>query len=139
VRWPADPAPDGRALELLGQAVRADVPRPLLASAHGLTDRELDHLLVGELRSLAGLPPRAVLDVMIASFLLGGNGNGTGNGRPPARQLWAAGVDPVELHELELVVVAVRSMPDGEWAQRCATVASRTNGASTAEAAKTAV
>ncbi len=103
--WPVN----ARVLELLDRAVRGDMPKQLLAVASGLTEPELDRLLVGGLRSLAALPPRASLDRMIAGFLL------DGRDAPPARQLWSAGVDPVELHELELVVTAIRSMPESRW------------------------
>ncbi len=103
--WPVDP----QTLNLLDSAVRGEVPRQMVAASHRLTERELDRRLVGGLRSLAGLPARAALDRMIAGFLLDGPDG------PPSRQLWAAGVDPIELHELELVVVAIRAMPDSSW------------------------
>ncbi len=99
--WPVSP----QVLALLDGAVRDEVPRSMLAATNRLTERELDRRLVGGLRSLAGLPARASLDRMIAAFLL------DRRDAPPSRQLWSAGVDPIELHELELVVAAIRSMP----------------------------
>jgi hypothetical protein len=72
-------------------------------------DHEVDHTLIGVLRELGGLPLRPSTDCLIASFLFDGDAG------PPARQLWAAGVDPIELHELEVVIAQIRSIPEELW------------------------
>jgi O-antigen/teichoic acid export membrane protein len=58
---------------------------------------------LAELRRLAGCPARGPQDQLIAGFLL------EPESRSPTDQLWAAGVDPIELHQLELALVAVRN------------------------------
>ena len=48
-------------------------------------------------------------DRLIGAFLMGGED------APPASQLWAAGVDPLELHELDLTFEGVRRVPQRKW------------------------
>jgi O-antigen/teichoic acid export membrane protein len=116
--WPLDP----RVVHVIDRALRADVPRELIAAADGLSERELDRLLVSGLRELAVLPRRASFDRLIAGFLLDRE-------HVPARQLWAAGVDPVEVHELELVVQAIRAIPESRWQEIVAIADGRTAAA----------
>jgi hypothetical protein len=107
---------------VIDRALRADVPRELIGAADGLSERELDRLLVSGLRELAVLPRRASFDRLIAGFLLDRE-------HVPARQLWAAGVDPVEVHELELVVQAIRAIPESRWREIVDTADGRTAAA----------
>ena len=51
---------------------------------------------------------------MIGSYLLDGSDG------PPTGQLWAAGVDPIELQQLELKLAQIRSLSGRQW-RRAAT------------------
>jgi hypothetical protein len=103
--WPIDPT----ALELLDEVVRAGKPRRQVATRLGLDRREADRELIGALRALTNDGGAQPVDGLIASFLL------DGPDAPPARQLWAAGVDPLELHQLELALTEIRTMPKEHW------------------------
>jgi hypothetical protein len=94
---------------LLEEAIRHDVPRQDLATRLGVPPREIDRRVVGALRSIAGRRDSNQTDALIAAFLL------DSSDAPPARQLWAAGVDPLEVHQLELTLSAIQSLPKDRW------------------------
>jgi len=62
------------------------------------------------LRALARIDGDPRTDRLIAAFLF------DGDARPDAEQLWAAGIDPVEVHELDVRAAAIRRMPPERWA-----------------------
>jgi hypothetical protein len=106
--WPLEDAGD---LQLLDRVVREREPRQLVVGPDNGGDGQLDHRIVAALRALAGVRGDRRTDRLIAAFLF------DGPDRPRAAQLWAAGVDPLELHELDLRVRALRELPESDWAQ----------------------
>jgi O-antigen/teichoic acid export membrane protein len=102
-------AVDTATLTLLDEVGRLGRPRREVAARMSIDPRDLDRRFVGALRSLASGGASQPADSLIASFLL------DGSGAPPARQLWAAGVDPLELHQLELTLSTIRSLPADRW------------------------
>jgi hypothetical protein len=72
------------------------------AREQSLPEREVRARVIAELRRLSSSGPAGPADQLIGQFLL--------DARPDltSRQLWAAGVDPLELHRLDLVLRAVR-------------------------------
>lgn len=103
--WPVDET----ALMIIEEAVRRNSPRDELARRLTVDRREVDRRVVGALRAIAGRRSSHQADSLIAAFLL------DGTQAPPSRQLWAAGVDPLELHQLELTLIAIRSLPEDRW------------------------
>jgi O-antigen/teichoic acid export membrane protein len=85
--------------------VESSFSAPAAAQALGLDGSELDALVVAELRELAGALTPQPYDQLVARFLLAPEGD------RDSRALWAAGVDPLELHRLELALAAVRVHP----------------------------
>jgi hypothetical protein len=76
---------------------------PQVADELHLSRAELRCQAVTELRRLSGCAGTAPQDQLIALFLLEPE-----TASPPA-QLWAAGIDPIELHRLELTLAALRN------------------------------
>lgn len=110
-RLPPTPWPvDASALRVLEMIVREGQPRALAVGPDGISGAGLDHCLIGTLRALARIEGDPRTDRLIAAFLF------DGDARPDAEQLWAAGVDPVELHELDVRAAAIRRMPKARWA-----------------------
>jgi O-antigen/teichoic acid export membrane protein len=105
--WPLDTT----AMKLLDGVVREGRRRAEVAREAGLTEPQADRRLVGALRTLSTGQGSSPADGLIASFLF------ERADAPPARQLWAAGVDPIELHQLELVAAEIRSLAGEEWAE----------------------
>lgn len=66
-----------------------------------ISPHELRQRVVAELRSLAGGGVQRPTDQLVARYLLGDEE------RPPTNQLWTAGVDPIDLHRLELTLTVV--------------------------------
>ncbi len=97
--WPRLPAGPLAAL------ARADWSLGAAAAELGLPAAELAAKALADLRGLAGAPASRPYDPLIAGFLLA-PGSVT-----DTRQLWAAGVDPLELHRLELTLDAARRRP----------------------------
>jgi len=111
-RLPSSPWPmDATAPQILGLVVRDEQPRQFAADRIGIAISALDRELIAALAALAGRSADGLTDRLLAAFLF------DGADAPSAHQLWAAGVDPIEVHELELVIAAISSIPDGEWAQ----------------------
>jgi O-antigen/teichoic acid export membrane protein len=110
--WSLDP----QATRLLDALVREGRDRGQVAEDLGLTSLELDRRLVGALRQAGENGHRAhgPADAMIGSYLLDGSDG------PPTGQLWAAGVDPIELQQLELKLAQIRSLSGRQW-RRAAT------------------
>jgi O-antigen/teichoic acid export membrane protein len=71
------------------------------ARATGVAEDDIPRELVAQLRALAGSGPAGPADQLIGRFLID-------PAAVPSGQLWSAGVDPVELHRLDLVLDAVR-------------------------------
>jgi O-antigen/teichoic acid export membrane protein len=103
--WPIHPS----GLRLLDEVLRRNRPRQEVAAELGIALRDLDRRLIGTLRTLIGGGGPKPVDGLIAAFLL------HDPDAPPARQLWAAGVDPLELHELEMAIAEVRSLAKDRW------------------------
>lgn len=100
--------------ELLEQVVRYRRPRHEVAADLDIRVRELDRQLIGVLRRLTNGGGPQAYDSLIAAFMFD---------HPPtvpARQLWAAGVDPLALHELELAVEEIRALKRGDWGEATA-------------------
>ncbi len=108
--WPVDPV----TLELAGEVIRRGRPREEVARSRGIEERELDRRMVGLLRTIGGGGGSRGADGLIAAFLLEWPDG------PPARQLWAAGVDPLALHQLELTLDAIRTLSEEQWGQLAA-------------------
>jgi hypothetical protein len=107
---PLGPSPlDATALQLLDEVVRQGEPRQEAAARLGIEAGEAARRLVGVLRSLSTGGGAQPTDELIASFLFDGPAG------PPARQLWAAGVDPSQLHQLEWTLATIRSLPADQW------------------------
>lgn len=110
-RLPPDPWPlDRSALRVLEVIIREGQPRALAVGPEGIAGAQLDHCLIGALRALARIDGDPRTDRLIAAFLF------DGDARPDAEQLWAAGIDPVEVHELDVRAAAIRRMPQERWA-----------------------
>jgi hypothetical protein len=94
----ADGAVNGRLAELAaeGWSTRR------LESADETTAARVRSESLAEVRRIAGLDERGTADELIARFLFE-------PGSVPPEQLWSAGVDPLELHRLELAFRAVRN------------------------------
>ena len=107
--WSIDP----RSARLLDELVRERRSSDKVASELGLSPHELEREFVGALRRARENGHRASgpADAMIGAYLLGATG------RPPTGQLWAAGVDPIALHHLQLTVAQIRSLPNRRWRQ----------------------
>jgi O-antigen/teichoic acid export membrane protein len=113
-------------LNLLDQVIRRRRASLDVARELGIERDEVHRRLMHSLRVLAGDREAAggsphVGDALIGASLFGGDE------RPPAAQLWAAGLDPLEVHRLELTVAAVGEMPRRRWLRLRATA--RGNGA----------
>ena len=105
--WPVD----ATALELLDEVARRGAQPGEAAERLGIEPGEAPRRLVGALRSLSTGGAAQPADGLIASFLF------NRPVAPPARQLWAAGVDPFELHQLERALDAIRSLPAEHWSE----------------------
>jgi O-antigen/teichoic acid export membrane protein len=113
---------DPLTLVLLDEVVRRGEPNEAVAPRLGLRSSEIDRQLVAALRSVDGDGASHPADSLIGAFLHGGSG------APPASQLWAAGVDPIELHDLELTLAGIRKVSQRRW-ERIA----RSNGVAVVE------
>jgi hypothetical protein len=102
---PLDPA----TLKLLDEVVRRGGDGKEAAPPLGVDAGELDRRLVAALRSVDGDGASHPADRLVGAFLIGGPD------APPASQLWAAGVDPLELHGLDLTLEGVRKVPRRKW------------------------
>jgi O-antigen/teichoic acid export membrane protein len=102
---------DPPSAKLLDELVRRGRPADEVAAGLGLDPHDLDRELVGALRAAdnEGDGARGPADSLIGAFLLGGPS------KPPPGQLWAAGVDPIELHRLQLTLGQVRALPARRW------------------------
>lgn len=103
---------DEQELRLLDKAIRQGRATAELARNLKLDEEEIHRCLVRSLRVIAGGASRTMRgpgDLLIGPFLFGGPH------QPSTDQLWAAGIDPLELHQLELAISAVRQVPLGEW------------------------
>lgn len=107
LEWALDP----QAMRLLDALVREGRDRDRVAQGLGLTRLELDRRLVEALRQAGDNGDRAPgpADAMIGSYLLDGRAG------PPTGQLWAAGVDPIELQHLQLTLAQIRSLSGRQW------------------------
>jgi O-antigen/teichoic acid export membrane protein len=98
--------PDGAALGVpdgaLQALARTGWDLAAAASERGERAPELAADALADLRRMAGCPGPRPFDQLIARFLLEPGSVGD------TRSLWAAGVDPLELHRLELTLAAVR-------------------------------
>jgi O-antigen/teichoic acid export membrane protein len=99
---------DAGARELLERALRPDGASSG-AGEPGTEGGDVERRVVACVRSLTGLGPPQPTDRLIGMFLLSPDDS------PPAAQLWAAGVDPLELHRLELAVQTIATMPQRRW------------------------
>jgi hypothetical protein len=95
--------------ELLERTLRAEEGSSPAAGTHRAEDGDVESRVVACLRRLTGLGEPQPTDRLIGLFLL------RADEAPPASQLWPAGVDPLELHRLELAVRAIRTMPRRRW------------------------
>jgi hypothetical protein len=88
--------------------------REVCSAEQGIPPEEVDRRVIGCLRKVAGIGESQPSDRLIGAFLL------EDGKAPPSHQLWAAGVDPLDLHQIELAFNAVRAMPRRRWASATA-------------------
>jgi O-antigen/teichoic acid export membrane protein len=108
------PAPNSEAAPGASLAYLASSDWVLAAGARaaGSTERDFRAHIVRELRRLSSCEPPGPADQLIAQFLL------DPDAAPATRQLWAAGIDPVELHRLDLTLRGLRARGDDARARR---------------------
>lgn len=89
----------------LGSLARQGWDVHALARSEGTTARDIRRRATGELRSIGATGPPGPADQLIGQFLL------NPEEMTSSAQLWAAGVDPVELHRLDLTLRGIKSRP----------------------------
>jgi O-antigen/teichoic acid export membrane protein len=108
--WALDPP----ARLLIEEVVRRGRPTDTVAQRLGLSALEAGKQLVAAVRRMAGDGGPRPADQLIGAFLF------ASEDRPAAAQLWSAGVDPLEVHRLELAIARMRALPDRDWGKRIA-------------------
>lgn len=103
--WSIEPI----AVEALDETVREHQPRQLVAARLDMTEDLLDTTLVSAVRTLAGVATNDAADRLIAAFLF------DEHDPPSSSELWAARVDPIAIHELDVIVAAIRTLPTQRW------------------------
>jgi DNA-directed RNA polymerase specialized sigma24 family protein len=105
---------DEQSLALLDDVVRSGCSSAEVADRLGVAKQLVQRRLVSALRIIAGDADPAEDfphpgEALMAAFLF------DDAARTPAAQLWAAGIDPLELHRLELARATVRRASRSNW------------------------